>query len=213
MDGKTYRKKLKLCISNFTLSITQTVDYSSTLLKVLVFLILYLPCLQAAEEYVLGHLNDLEYAVRFIEQMCNLNSGQAWWVRGQMHIDGIGYKKDIDKANQCFYRAAQLDEPRGYASLADSYISGQGFQKNLLLARILYEKAAQLGDGPAQFNAAVMRRDEAKNDEDLKKACMWFDKAVQNSQNIDLRESIEDLMKKTCPTLLKTKQREIKTKE
>lgn len=156
----------------------------------------------SAESYVCAHASKPEIIVPFIENMCALDSAEAWWIKGCLYLDGMSYERDTGKANHCFEKAAALGFTAAYTDLADSYFSGQGAPEDKVLARILYQKAALLGDGRAAFHLAVMLRDGFGGPVDLKAAHMWFQKAYKNPQNKELQEAIGALIEKlsgSCP--------------
>jgi TPR repeat protein len=129
-----------------------------------------------------------EEARAFIDSLEENNIPEALYVKGILYLNGCYGKPDARQATIYFAKAAALNYPCGIRALADSYLEGDGAEQNVYEAFRLYKQAADFGDGPAQFNVAVIYRDGVGTEQSYKKAIYYFKLAEQNEHLGDVAE-------------------------
>ncbi len=91
-------------------------------------------------------------------------------ILGEMYLDGLGVKADIDKAFYWISKAANNGDSKAQYLLGFMYENGIKVQMNLPRAVILYKKAATEGDIMAKYHLAIMYHQGIGVEKDNKKA-------------------------------------------
>lgn len=120
---------------------------------------------EAAEKYAEGAALDNSWSLN------NL---------GLFYRDGLGVKKDLDKAFYYIAKSAESGNRTGMSHLAGLYKKGTGVERNLAKAEEWYLKAAQAGHSSAYFDLGFMF-DPRKNhkDGDAQKALEYYEQAAK----------------------------------
>jgi len=101
---------------------------------------------------------------------------------GEMHLDGIGTKVDVDKAFFWISKAANNGDADAQYLLAFMYENGIKVAINIPRAVSLYKKAALQGDILAQYNLAMIYKEgKGEVEKDMDKAFKWL-ASVQDSK-------------------------------
>ncbi len=89
---------------------------------------------------------------------------------GEIYLDGLGVKADLDKAFFWLSKASNNEDPQAAYLLGFMYENGIKVSKNLDRAFTLYTKAAKGGDIMAKYHLAFMYKDGKGVEKDRKKA-------------------------------------------
>lgn len=148
------------------------------------------------ENYIFYHIekNNSEAALGFLKNFISVNPGKGWFIMGNLFLSGIGLERNIEKANECFFKSSSLGFIPAFNALGDSYLSGDGIVKDTKMALFYYKYAAKRGYGPSQFNAGCLFKNGDENlPRNLKEGFYWLDKASKNTALGDLRKDAENL--------------------
>ena len=98
-----------------------------------------------------GRKKDDGTAYKFFTEAAEYGVPKANIMRGNLYYyGGLGLKKNLAKAAECYRQSAELDEVGGQSWLAQLYQKGEGVPKDLDMAAYWYQKAAAQGDAYAK---------------------------------------------------------------
>ncbi len=95
-----------------------------------------------------------------------------------MHISGIGTKKNPEEGIRCLSRAAASGNARAYMSLGRIYYEGEHTERNLKFALECFERAASLGDFGAYELLGDIYHSESFPERDIARAAELYRKAA-----------------------------------
>ncbi len=115
----------------------------------------------------------------WIESAALIDYADAIVRLGELYYDGVGCKKNIDKARICWEKAAEAKVPDAILKLSICYEMGEcGFPISASRASELCLEAAELGSSEAQMKCALsFLTCEEPTEEDYQKAFAWLEKA------------------------------------
>ncbi|WP_026658193.1 tetratricopeptide repeat protein [Butyrivibrio sp. AC2005] len=94
----------------------------------------------------------IEKRNEYIEVLAREGKPEGFIFLGDIFLQGISVKKDVDKAIDYYELAANCGETFGYEIIAEIYIKGEDAPLN-------YEKAYELLDRSSELNNGVLRSD------------------------------------------------------
>ncbi|RUO97194.1 hypothetical protein BC936DRAFT_140834 [Jimgerdemannia flammicorona] len=104
---------------------------------------------------------------------------------GNYYGNGLGVKRDIDKAFRHYKLSAEGEEPSGMSNLGVAYVNGEGTPVNMQKAIEIYTKAAEKNHPVAQYNLGTIyaggRPGVEKN---VRLARHWYSKAAANNYSL-----------------------------
>ena len=108
---------------------------------------------------IFGFLSHKERNSKFfeacLEQAESGNAGDMYFL-GMMYWNGIGVKRNNDKASFWFNEAAKKGSPDAQSRVADLYYYGIGINKDIDQAVKWYTEAAKNGNSDAQFKIGLV---------------------------------------------------------
>lgn len=115
----------------------------------------------------------------WIESAALIDYADAIVQLGELYYNGIGCKKNIDKARFCWETAAEAQIPDAILKLSICYETGEcGFPISASKANELCLEAAELGSSEAQIKCALsLLTDDDPTEEDYQEAFAWLEKA------------------------------------
>ncbi len=115
----------------------------------------------------------------WIESAALIDYADAIVQLGELYYNGIGCKKNIDKARFCWETAAEAQIPDAILKLSICYETGEcGFPISASKANELCLEAAELGSSEAQIKCALsFLTDDDPTEEDYQEAFAWLEKA------------------------------------
>jgi len=96
-------------------------------------------------------------ALIYLEIGANEESIKAYELLIKAYDEGIGVLADAKKAFDYCLKAANLNDPRSMAQLAEKYELGRGVDSSFVLAARWYEKASLAGYEPAKTSLVGLR--------------------------------------------------------
>jgi len=107
---------------------------------------------------------------------------------GLMYENGIGRKKNLEKAFEYYQKAADQGYAKAQCDLGKMYFHGTGTAKNLEKVFEYYEKAANQGNRIAQYDLGYMYKNGQGTAKNLEKALEYFQKGADQG---DIHSRIE----------------------
>lgn len=134
----------------------------------------------ACREYVDGKSGrvDFDKAWHMAEEAESLGDTEVFYKLGQTFSHVGNQEGHLEKAFDCYQRAADHQIPAAYAALGLCYEAGLGVIEDIEKAVSFYKKAADAGDafGMAHYGYALANGEGCKKDE--KSAMSWLIKAA-----------------------------------
>lgn len=98
---------------------------------------------------------------------------------GYMYENGLGVYKNLSKSISYYMKAANHDDPRAAARVADAYFDGDGIEQDLNRAIFWFEKSAQQGYAYSWYSLGWIYAREKYGRYNTTKAVEYFNKAIE----------------------------------
>ena len=128
---------------------------------------------------VLYDLGKYEAALPLYEREAEKGSGQAAYLAGYMHYNGLGTAVNKEKAVDYFEKAAGEDVASAMTLLGYIYGNDENFPTDHEKEFMYYQMAAAKGDGYGMYNLGVMYGWGKSMERDAEKAREWLTKASE----------------------------------
>ena len=134
-----------------------------------------------------GVERNYEKALKYYEKTVAMDDDYAkCWLRiGYQYEQGLGTPRDLNKAFECYKKAADADIPDGYNNLGACYKNGWGCEKDDAKALEYYHLAVEHGSGFAYANIGDFYYSGIGGvEQDVKIALDYYQKAYDAGQGI-----------------------------
>lgn len=147
-----------------------------------------------------GYTKDEKTAAYWLEKGAEANIGEAYYILGFIHHDGIaGYKKDVSMAAKMWQKGSDLNNTGSKFLLGSMYEDGTGVVRDYARAAELYLQAAERNDDDAQNRIGAKFAEGTGVAKDMVQALKWFTIAAArgNEKARDNRDNAERVMKQS----------------
>ena len=123
----------------------------------------------------------LQKSIEAIKNLSDTGGAYVQDILVWMYSNGIGVKKDEEKAFEWCEKSAKLNFARAQSNLAWMYLNGRGVEKDEEKAFKWCEKSAKLNFAPAQYALAWMYSNGIGVKKDEEKAFEWCEKSAKQN--------------------------------
>lgn len=148
-----------------------------------------------AAVYTAGHGGvkvNYALAAKWFEESAYGGISNAQYNLGVLYHQGLGVKKDTEKAMELYRVAASQGHPEAQYNLAIAYVEGIGVEYNPQIASVYFEQAASGGIVEAAYNLGLLHENGLLGESQPDEAIFWY-KLAADKGNKDADKALKQL--------------------